>query len=207
LLNADGFLGLYFDVAFDVEHLTVVDVVPSTMASGCLFEWRAQDGSISVASACMEGLYGDGEYCRIVYEVLGFPPEGVCVLDLQNAQADERPDLLIMNDGAIVGAASSVEGSSLPTTFSLHAPVPNPSSPSINLHYSVPASGGHVSIRVHDISGREVATLHEGVLPGGNYTVEWLGRDARGVQLASGIYVVRLEAEGCQKSQKVTLLR
>jgi hypothetical protein len=42
---------------------------------------------------------------------------------------------------------------------------------------------------------------------GGAYAVEWDGRDGRGVPVASGLYVYRLEADGGRLSRKLALIR
>jgi len=45
-----------------------------------------------------------------------------------------------------------------------------------------------VSLRVYDISGRNVRTLVQGRQGPGHYPVVWNGRDDRDQQLASGVY-------------------
>ena len=90
----------------------------------------------------------------------------------------------------------------LPQGYLLSAPYPNPFNPRAVVPFEVPEAG-HVRLTLVDIFGREVATLlnrqvaagsHEAVLDGG--------------RLASGVYLVRLEAEGVvHATQKVLLLR
>ncbi|MCH8031229.1 MAG: T9SS type A sorting domain-containing protein [Bacteroidetes bacterium] len=90
----------------------------------------------------------------------------------------------------------------LPQGYLLSAPYPNPFNPRAVVPFEVPEAA-HVRLTLVDIFGREVAILldrqvaagsHEAVLDGG--------------RLASGVYLVRLEAEGViHASQKVLLLR
>jgi hypothetical protein len=57
------------------------------------------------------------------------------------------------------------------------------------------------TVKVYDLRGRCVATLHDGVLPT-TRTIVWDGRG-----LAAGVYFVRLEALGHETSAALTLLR
>jgi flagellar hook assembly protein FlgD len=52
-----------------------------------------------------------------------------------------------------------------------------------------------MEIGVYDILGRKVATLASEVMPAGYYTVTWNGRNSVGASVASGMYVVRMNAQ------------
>jgi len=64
-----------------------------------------------------------------------------------------------------------------------------------------------VAARVYNTAGQLVATLFEGRLPGGRERIVWRGTDDSGARVASGVYFVRLEAEGEVRSSKVVLIR
>ncbi len=81
---------------------------------------------------------------------------------------------------------TGVESSALPAVVSLQQNYPNPFNPATLIPYSV--SGlGFVTIKIYDVLGREVATLVDGVMPGGEHQVQF---DAS--NLASGVYTYRL---------------
>jgi hypothetical protein len=67
---------------------------------------------------------------------------------------------------------------------------PNPSNPKSKIDYQIPFDG-KVSIKVYDITGREVVTLINTDQQAGYYTTEF-----DGTNLASGIYFYRIIAEG-----------
>jgi hypothetical protein len=54
------------------------------------------------------------------------------------------------------------------------------------------AQDGAVRVSIFDIQGRVVRTLTEGFETAGEHTVHWDGRDARGSNLASGLYFYTL---------------
>ena len=64
-----------------------------------------------------------------------------------------------------------------------------------------------VAARVYNTAGQLVTTLFEGRLPGGRERIVWRGTDDSGARVASGVYFVRLEAEGEVRSSKVVLIR
>jgi flagellar hook assembly protein FlgD len=64
-----------------------------------------------------------------------------------------------------------------------------------------------VSLRVFDVSGREVRTIVDGDLAAGSHTARWDGKNADGVAVGSGVYVYRLETPGEQAERKLTVMR
>jgi hypothetical protein len=56
---------------------------------------------------------------------------------------------------------------------------------------------------VHDLAGRRVAQLLEGVREPGSYALNWDGRDTAGRPVGSGIYFVRLESAGVALTRKI----
>ena len=67
--------------------------------------------------------------------------------------------------------------------------------------------GGPSRLTVFDIAGRRISTPFEGMIKGQEATVEWAGVDDRGVRVAGGVYLCRLEAAGKTRLSRVCLLR
>jgi subtilisin family serine protease len=78
-----------------------------------------------------------------------------------------------------------------PTDYILAQNFPNPFNPGTKIRYSVPVASD-VSLTIHDVLGREVVTLERGFTDAGTHQTEWDGRDARGVAVATGMYIYRL---------------
>ena len=64
-----------------------------------------------------------------------------------------------------------------------------------------------VSLRVHNLTGQRVTTLAEGVYPEGVFAVSWDGRDDRGREVASGVYLARLRLDERALSHPLTLVK
>lgn len=88
----------------------------------------------------------------------------------------------------------------------LHRPVPNPFNPSLRVRFDL-ASGGRVRLQVFDAGGRRVRTLVDAVRDAGPGVATWDGRDDGGREVASGLYWLRLEADGVVRTAKAALLR
>jgi hypothetical protein len=77
-----------------------------------------------------------------------------------------------------------------PNVFDVSQNYPNPSNPKSKIDYQLPFDG-KVTIKVYDLTGREVAVLVNETKDAGYYTAEF-----DGTSLASGVYFYRIIAEG-----------
>ncbi|MEJ2634013.1 MAG: T9SS type A sorting domain-containing protein [Calditrichia bacterium] len=93
------------------------------------------------------------------------------------------------------------ENQFLPQNFVLEQNYPNPFNPVTTIGFWTPRSG-QVSLKVYDLTGREVVTLKEGKFPAGRHEVRWNAGD-----MASGIYFYRLEAGEFRQTKKLILIR
>jgi hypothetical protein len=100
---------------------------------------------------------------------------------------------------AITGIQQDEE--TLPTQFSLSQNYPNPFNPSTTVTYELPRAS-HVTLKVYDALGREVATLVHGLEEPGYKSVEW---NASG--MSSGVYLYRLTAGHFVQTRKLLVLR
>jgi hypothetical protein len=86
-------------------------------------------------------------------------------------------------------------------SYALEQNYPNPFNPTTRINYTVPKRG-HISLKVYDLTGQEVATLFEGVRPAGNYVAIFDGSG-----LAQGVYLYRLKANNFQETKKLTFIK
>lgn len=83
-----------------------------------------------------------------------------------------------------------------------------PAGEKATIRYSLVATQ-NVSIRIYNMRGIEVANLSPGLKPAGQYSdVTWGGRNGYGEYVASGVYMIRIEAGSeIQKTHRVMLIR
>jgi hypothetical protein len=95
----------------------------------------------------------------------------------------------------------TIPADDFPTEYRLEANYPNPFNPSTIVPFTAPAAG-HVRVSIHDLTGRRVAGLVDGWRPAGRHEVAF-----DGTHLASGVYVVRLQAGSVLVSRPIVLLK
>ncbi|MGC9367224.1 MAG: FlgD immunoglobulin-like domain containing protein [bacterium] len=74
---------------------------------------------------------------------------------------------------------------------------PNPFKQYIEISYQLSHSA-QVSLRIYDLSGREVAELVNQNQPAGSYQLNWDGKTDQGYQLNSGVFFYRLNIDDQQ---------
>ncbi len=82
----------------------------------------------------------------------------------------------------------------------------NPFNPTIHLRI-LQAEQAHVRVDVHDILGRRIRIIQDGVLPVGQADLSWDGKEVSGEPAASGVYCLRYKSGVLIENMKVVLLR
>ena len=89
----------------------------------------------------------------------------------------------------------------LPAEHTLYQNYPNPFNPSTQISFDL-TKANHLSLKVFDLLGREIATLVDDIRPAGNHSVTFDGS-----KLPSGIYFSRLQAGEFVATKKMVLLK
>ncbi|MBP9096281.1 MAG: T9SS type A sorting domain-containing protein [Ignavibacteria bacterium] len=92
-------------------------------------------------------------------------------------------------------------GSNIPESFQLSQNYPNPFNPETKINFKLKTSG-HVILKVFDYLGRELQTLVNSKLTGGNYTYNF-----NGVVLPSGVYFYTLRVNNFTDTKKMILIK
>jgi choice-of-anchor B domain-containing protein len=107
------------------------------------------------------------------------------------------------------GSTGVAEQSDIPNVFSLEQNYPNPFNPTTVIRYSFPDDVGrngiptyHVTLKVFDVLGREVATLVNEHKEPGKYQVQFAAS-----QLGSGVYFYTLKAGGFTSTRKLLIMK
>jgi Leucine-rich repeat (LRR) protein len=153
-------------------------------------------------------------------QLTGYTPESICDLTLQfhgsnnlfgedfavynNQLCAPYPDCVDahvgMQDTTGCDQASVVSGP-IPLDHELHDPYPNPFNVVTTIEFSLPQKE-FISIRVYDISGRELETIIHDVAMTGKHTFQWDAGD-----LPSGIYFIRMGSKHFANTKKVSLIK
>jgi parallel beta-helix repeat protein len=104
---------------------------------------------------------------------------------------------------AMVGRVTLVSSESLPLAggVRLHQNFPNPFQGETTFSFTLDQPS-HVTLRVFDITGREVATLADGRWQGGEHAIRWAPSS-----IASGVYFARMTADDVTETRRVVVIR
>jgi hypothetical protein len=138
--------------------------------------------------------------------------ESILLAEIESMDDEDNPNFTqaqyIQVTSSLTGPNALVEDEQtiLPGDLTLHANYPNPFNPSTTIRFDVPQAG-NVELVIFDLNGRRIATLVEGTVAAGNHQISWNGLSASGAEVASGVYIYRLNHMGSVLSRKLTLLR
>jgi hypothetical protein len=98
-------------------------------------------------------------------------------------------------------SATPVHGAGQVREFALNQNYPNPFNSQTSFTFSVPEAG-HVTLKVFDLLGREVATVVNQDMAANTYNINWSAKD-----LASGVYMYTLTSGQYSQSKKLLYLK
>ena len=91
--------------------------------------------------------------------------------------------------------------SEIPDSYSLSQNYPNPFNPATKIKFALPTSG-FTSLKVYDISGKEISNLLNSNIQAGTYEVLFDASD-----FSSGVYFYKLESNGYIETKKMFLIK
>lgn len=184
----------------------VYTIFPERISSGSL--WT----DIMSPNANAEGIFlgeNNGETCGLVMEDGGLT--SVCLSFQADFAADSSEGVFyatedfenLMNCILAFFEYGDVEDDQInvPAEYSLTQNYPNPFNPSTQISFSVPTTQ-NVALKVFNVAGQEVASLHNGSATAGKHIVNF---DAS--NLSSGIYFYRIEAGSFVQTRKMMLVK
>ena len=141
--------------------------------------------------------------------LVGEPVASVAVGDLDG---NDWPDIVLaLHESRRVAVLRGGEVAAAPIIapsagLALHAPAPHPARNATTIAFRLDRAG-ETRVLVRDVAGRVVCVLHSGWTDAGEQRVAWDLRDDRHIPVASGRYLVTLEAHGRHATQPLVVLR
>ncbi|MBP6671974.1 MAG: T9SS type A sorting domain-containing protein [Bacteroidetes bacterium] len=127
---------------------------------------------------------------------------GTVSLYLSGSQGSKSgPNTKIVLSSTEQSASAVSEPNTAPARYGLEQNYPNPFNPSTEITYQLPASV-RVRLTVHDVLGKEVASVVDGFEKAGTHTVRF---DA--ASLAGGLYLYRLQTSSFTAIRKMLLVK
>lgn len=122
--------------------------------------------------------------------------------------ANASKSVYYQNSGCGCGELEKVVAGSkvIPDKFELSQNYPNPFNPTTTLKFGIPEPS-HVSLKIYNVQGQEITTLVDQYLDASYYESQWDGTDDIGNQVASGIYIYRIQAGKYSESKKMLFIK
>lgn len=121
---------------------------------------------------------------------------------------DADRSILNSNKVELGGTVSGISNPSngIPVITGLEQNYPNPFSDFTNIKFQL-AGADHVVLKVYDLLGKEITTLVNEKLSGGEYNFIWDGTNSEGTKVNGGLYFYRLSSGSQLFTGQMTLIR
>ena len=187
-----------FLMNYDEVKLSLVSVEAVGIASAFSIAHNDLGGSVKVAMAGSESFSGGGRVAMVTFQKNGYT--------VPVAQNSVGLDESLFNEG---DPPCTIEGHDYDgeiVRFGLGPVTPNPFSEGTVITYSAPTPAG-VALKIFNVHGQVVRTVHEGDVSAGVHQVTWDGRDDKGARVARGVYFCRMEAGSFSATEKLVFLQ
>ncbi len=205
--------GLAFELEYPEEQLEVTAVEPGDLfGPAVLFYQKIDNGKIGMAltQKVSQSSTGKGNtVARLTFHLKASATEvakeeyvikSIFANDAfgSSLQLDWQPptDTEALAEGAL----------DLPKEFQLFPNYPNPFNPTTTISYALPKAS-HVQMQIFDLTGRLVKKLLDKQQNAGMFSVTWDAREKDGSEVASGIYICRLQAGARVLHHKLLLVK
>ncbi|NUM69683.1 MAG: T9SS type A sorting domain-containing protein [Ignavibacteriaceae bacterium] len=194
--------------------VTWTSITPSGVSVGQLYgnQFAVKGNSeVYFYSGPLRRLYrtGDGgaswQYISIPALYNSTPNLGVSVVNSQKIylSGGSSWSVLLVTKGFVTSVEREDDISGI-NSYKLHQNFPNPFNPSSTIRFTVPEQTGNsmVTLKIFDITGKEITTLLEGEYGPGTWSVTF-----DGFELSSGVYFYQLKAGTFEQTRKMMLIK
>lgn len=170
------------DVRFASQRM--VELIPSDLSSGASFPLQITSATYPVSVTWDIRNSAGAAY-------------GLSFVDGKNhsvSRAMGGGGRMVLQSPVSAFTVSAVSGSAdIPKVFALDQNYPNPFNPTTSIRYALPADA-HVSLKIYNVAGQEVAQLVDAIEQAGYHTISWNSRNLEGNDVGSGVYLIRIIA-------------
>ncbi len=203
-IQQDGTILLRMEapVEYYVDRFFFATYAPATLEGGqcaLVSATHSKSGSVLRQLSAEDASYAElvaGEQIDLLFEARAANPMSSRQFILASRGRYEHLD----SQGAFGGEDGDIH----PLKATAH---PNPAVASTRIRFSVPSPGGLCSVRIYNIAGKVVRELGADDLAPGTYELAWDGRNNLGVNVAAGVYFIRVDTPHGSASSKLVIIK
>ena len=137
------------------------------------------------------------------YVLAGEQAEGVTPIDPVEMKSSGTVKNLKYTGGKLYIRLGSA---TVPKTFYLSQNYPNPFNPTTRMDVGL-AAPSHLTVAIYNVLGQKVRTLVDEERGAGVQTMIWNGNTDAGIQVATGLYFVRMNAGSFTQVRKIMMMK
>ncbi len=195
LILGGGYLSSNSDVDYPTQWVYLYDNGDGLLVPE--FSWQHHSGTIDYETGSITCDFQQDIDAGTKKIHAGFLPKetsirGLAISNNEFSDTFERCELHVyrISKGSNPDTISAVNGiEAKPGTMRCY---PNPFSISTNIDVKINTSG-YYSLKILDITGREITVVTESFLPAGKHTFVWNGKNSAGEVAGNGVYIYRLQ--------------
>jgi hypothetical protein len=197
--NASDILSAEIGLIYDAKVLKFTGVLQTSLASHQVMEYNAVNaGELQIALVSVQPLSSGSPVLNIQFEMA----EGASKFELDSVKLTK----VKLNNGLVKAKLEA-----FPQKLTLLQNYPNPFNPETWIPYRL-AQSSDVEIRIYNVSGQLVRTIHVGKQSPGNYVTRekaayWDGLNNKGEKVTSGVYFYQLLAGKNNLVRKMVILK
>ena len=207
------------DTVFSIDEVDVAGFFNAWPWGGFSPDYQLNDDGIAPDVTAGDNIYaqavqfyaGDPKIMIYKYGINGYDVEAGFAMNHETELDDSNPTFNI-DPPDIFGSPDTLyapwtsireipAGPVVPDNFSLHQNFPNPFNPVTTISFDLPMKSD-VNLKVFNIAGEEVFSVNTGTLNAGFYSYDFNASD-----LASGVYIYRVDADNFSAAKKMLLLK
>lgn len=119
---------------------------------------------------------------------------------------DPSNEQIVISVNGIGSGVSNVDDNLIPQLTELQGNYPNPFNPETAIKYAV-KEDGVVNLKIYNLKGQLVKSLVNEQVKAGYHRIVWDGKDSFGTDVATGIYLYRLETKTYNQTKKMMLMK
>ncbi len=126
------------------------------------------------------------------------------------SEIDEKTNTLLTTESGLgkfkITSTQTQNAKTLVKSFSLIQNYPNPFNPTTSIGYEIPVRGS-VTLTIHNLLGQRIRLLISKYHDSGRFTATWDGKNDLGHNVASGVYLYRLQSPTFVQTKKMLLVK
>lgn len=162
-----------------------------------VLQYHTVDNPATTGNFCTVGIEDHHQLSGLTYTYGNIYPPTAAVLEAGRAIrfTTTAPDSYVSNEDAV----ATIPVSNLRN-------FPNPFNPNTTIAFESKAATT-ASLNIYNMRGQLVRELHKGAIPAGNNSFTWDGTDDSGQNVATGLYLYRLQTPSASYARKMLLMK